>query len=163
MYLSNRSANIGQISASIFQQQSHSLLFVTSTAANPCTEVSCEDPSLKINTSPPLIPRLRSPSKEDPLSPLPGLYTQEEQQRANEDNPPFPADPLVLEDSMVNNRDVKDWENSNETKHDTPEQELVPPDVEHPLCEVFLAPRLHAEETAAHVYHLPGKEEREPS
>jgi len=68
----------------------------------------------------------------------------------------------MLEDDVVDDRDVESREDSNEASHDGPEQELVAPDIVHPLGEVLRRLGLHAEERAAHVDHLPGEEESEP-
>lgn len=68
----------------------------------------------------------------------------------------------MSEDTMVDHRDVEQREDSDEACHDGPEEELVAPDVVHPLCEVQLGARLHAEEAAAEIDHLPGQEEGEP-
>lgn len=58
---------------------------------------------------------------------------------------------------------VEGREYGNEAGDHSPEEERVPPHVVHPLGEVFFASRLHTEEAAAHVDHLPGQEEGEPS
>lgn len=66
------------------------------------------------------------------------------------------------ENGVVDDRDVQDGENGDETEHDGEEQELVPPDIACPLGEVLVRSWLHHEERAAHVQHLPRKEQREP-
>lgn len=68
----------------------------------------------------------------------------------------------MLEHAVVDNRDVDDREGKNETSHDTKEEELVAPDIMHPLSKDFLRVGLHLEEAAAQVHHLPGEEEGEP-
>lgn len=98
----------------------------------------------------------------DPLAPLPRFDAEEKESRLNEDDAPFPGDTSMLEDNVVEARNIQEWEDGDETSHDGPEQELVAPDVVHPLGEVFLGPGLHAEEAAAHINHLPGEEEGEP-
>ena len=69
----------------------------------------------------------------------------------------------MLEDTVVDDRDVQNRESENEASHDTEEEELVAPDIVHPLGEVALGVRLHLEEAPAEVHHLPGEEECEPS
>ena len=59
---------------------------------------------------------------------------------------------------MVDDWDVKYREDEDEAEDDGGEQELVAPDVEHPLGEIAVGLGLHAEETAAGVDHLPGEE-----
>ena len=68
----------------------------------------------------------------------------------------------MLENTVVDNRDVDDRECKNETSHDTKEEELVAPDIMHPLGIAFLGVGLHVEEAAAQMHHLPGEEEGEP-
>merc|ERR1712093_889032 len=68
----------------------------------------------------------------------------------------------MSEDSIVQDGDVECGEDSDETRDDRPEQELVAPDIDGPLREILCGFGLHAEEGAAHVDHLPGWEEREP-
>lgn len=68
----------------------------------------------------------------------------------------------MFEDVVVDDGNVQGGEDGDETRNDGPEEELVPPDVDHPLGKVALAAGLHAEETAAHVDHFPGQEQREP-
>lgn len=98
----------------------------------------------------------------NPLAPLPTLNTKEEKHSFDQDHTPFPGDTAVLEDFVVDNRNVQDGEGEYETGHDSEEQELVAPDIVHPLREVALGVGLHLEEAAAEVHHLPGEEEREP-
>lgn len=68
----------------------------------------------------------------------------------------------MLEDTVVDDRDIQDGEGKNETSHDAKEEDLVTPDIMHPLGEAALGVRLHLEEAAAEVHHLPGEEESEP-
>lgn len=68
----------------------------------------------------------------------------------------------MLENTVVDDRDIENGESKHEAGHDTPEQEPVAPDIEHPLGEVALRLGLHAEETASKVDHLPGEEEGKP-
>jgi len=68
----------------------------------------------------------------------------------------------MFEHLVVDDWDVKNREDGDETGHDTPEQELVTPNIVEPLGEVLLRARLHAEKGAAHVHHLPGQEQGEP-
>ena len=98
----------------------------------------------------------------DPLSPFPGLTASKEQNSFYKHDTPFPANSRVLEHYMIKRWDIQRWENRDEASDDGPEQELIAPDVISPLREVLLAFWLHAEKGAAHINHLPGKEEREP-
>lgn len=66
------------------------------------------------------------------------------------------------ENIVVDDGDVEDGEQGHEADDDGGEEELVAPDVEHPLRPGTVGARLHAEEAAAQVYHLPRQEEREP-
>lgn len=68
----------------------------------------------------------------------------------------------MFEDTVIDDRDVDNGEGENETSHDTEEEELVAPDIMHPLGVTFLRVGLHLEEAVAQVHHLPGKEEGEP-
>lgn len=68
----------------------------------------------------------------------------------------------MLEDNRVDDRDVDEGEHGDEASDNSPEEELVAPDVNHPLSEVLLGLGLHAEEGAAQVDHFPGEEEGEP-
>lgn len=97
-----------------------------------------------------------------PLAPLPRFDTQEKQHRLDKHNTPFPGDTRVLEDTVVDDGDVQNGERKHEASHDPAEEEAVAPDVVHPLREVALRVRLHAEEAAPQVDHLPRQEEREP-
>ena len=63
---------------------------------------------------------------------------------------------------MVDDRNIQQRKDRHEAKHDTPEQELVLPHINHPLREIALTLWLHAEETASEVHQLPRQEEREP-
>ena len=101
-------------------------------------------------------------TEEDALAPLPGFNTKEEERSFYEDNAPFPTDTGVLEYHMVDDGNIEQGEDGDEASHDGPEEELVAPYVVHPLCEIFLGARLHAEEAAAHVHHFPGEEQGEP-
>lgn len=124
-------------------------------------EILPKDPTLEILRD--ATSELPRPAAEvDPLRPLPRLDAEEEHNRFGQDDAPFPGDARVLEDDVVDHRDVQRWEDSDEAGDDGPEQELVAPDVDHPLRKVLLALRLHAEEGPPHVNHFPGEEEREP-
>lgn len=68
----------------------------------------------------------------------------------------------MLEDNVVDDRDVEGWEDGDETSDDGPEKELIAPDIVHPLREVQLTAWDHSEERASGVYHLPREEESEP-
>jgi hypothetical protein len=96
------------------------------------------------------------------LGELPGLDTTEEETGGDEDDGPLPGDALVLEHGVADDGDVLDGEEGDEAEHDGPEEELVAPDIVHPLGEVELGAGLHAEERSALVNHLPGEEEGEP-
>jgi hypothetical protein len=140
------------------------LLFVArAICANGSAKVALEYSLLEINRAPPASAILDlAPPKEDTLAELPALNTEEEEESCHEDNAPLPADALVPEDRVVDDGNVEDGEDCNETEHDGEEQEFVPPDVACPLREVLCGSRLHHEERAAHVQHLPCKEQREP-
>lgn len=96
------------------------------------------------------------------LGELPGLDAAEEEAGGDEDDGPLPGDSLVLEDSVADDGDVLDGEEGDEAEHDGPEEELVAPDIVHPLGEVELGAGLHAEERSSLVNHLPGEEEGKP-
>lgn len=99
---------------------------------------------------------VRLATEVNTLAPLPGLDAKEEQNGLDEHNAPLPGDSRVLEHTVVDDGDIQNREREDETGHDTPEQEAVAPDVEHPLGEVALRVGLHAEETSAQIDHLPG-------
>lgn len=99
----------------------------------------------------------------DTFSPLPALNAQEKEECLNEDDAPLPGDGSMLQDDIIDDRDVDEREHGNESSNDGPEEELVAPDINNPLGEVTLAARLHAEERTAHVDHFPGQEQGEPS
>lgn len=103
------------------------------------------------------------PSEVDPLGPLPRLDAQEEKKGRDEDDAPFPADPGMFEDIMVDDRNIQGRKDGNETSDDGPEQEAITPDIVHPLGKILFAPWLHTEEAATHIDHFPGEEERKPS
>ena len=105
----------------------------------------------------------RSTAEKDTLTPFPGLNTSKKEDCLDEHNGPFPADPSMLEDHVVDDRDIEDGENGDKSSHNRPEQELIAPDIVYPLGEVLLRLGLHAEERAAHVDHLPGEEKGKPS
>lgn len=105
----------------------------------------------------------RLTTEVDPLAPLPALNTKEEQHCLDKDNTPLPGDTAVLEDLVVDDWDVQDRESEDETSHDSEEEELVAPDVMHPLREVALGVGLHLEKAAAEIHHFPGEEEGKPS
>ena len=102
------------------------------------------------------------PPEENPLGKLPRLHAREKQTRADKHNPPLPRYPLVFKHSLVDDGDIKQGEEGDEADHDGPEEELVAPDVVHPLRQVELGAGLHAEKRAAHVNHFPRQEQREP-
>lgn len=87
----------------------------------------------------------RSTTEKDALTPLPSLDTGKEEDCFNEHDGPFPADTGMLEDHVVDNRDIEDREDGDEARHDGPEQKLVAPDIVHPLGEVLFGSGLHAE------------------
>lgn len=68
----------------------------------------------------------------------------------------------MLEYFVVNYRDVEGWKYCDKTSDDGPKQELVTPNVEHPLRKVLFTLWLHPEERAPHIDHLPGKEKGKP-
>lgn len=112
-----------------------------------------------------------SPTKKDPLTPLPAFHTEQEEQGLDEDNTPLPGDTGVFEDDVVDNGDIQNRESKDKPSHDTEEQEPVTPDVLRPLHREILglgaAPRVrwrwvHVEEAAAQVHHFPGEQQREP-
>jgi hypothetical protein len=105
---------------------------------------------------------LRHACEVDPLGKLPRFDTEEEEERRDEDDPPFPADTSVSEDIMIDDRDIQDREDGKKTSYDSPEQELVAPNIRHPLGKVPLTVRLHAKEAPTHVNHFPSQEKREP-
>ena len=105
---------------------------------------------------------LRHSPEVDALSPFPRLNTEEEENGGDEDDTPFPADTLMLEDHLVDDRDVKDGEDGDKPGHDSEEEELVTPYIDHPLGEVLLRARLHAEKGTTHIDHLPREEEGKP-
>lgn len=96
------------------------------------------------------------------LAKLPSLNSDEEEECSDEDYTPLPADPRVPEHGSIDNRDVQYWEDCDESAHDREEEELVAPHIMEPLGEVLVGTGLHHEERAAHVDHLPRKEDREP-
>lgn len=102
-------------------------------------------------------------SEVDALAPLPQLDTSEEERREDEDNSPFPINWRVFEDYLVDDRDVDNWEDGDETGDDGPEEEWVSPDVDGPDSVWVSWFGLHAEERSSHVDHLPGEEQGEPS
>lgn len=52
----------------------------------------------------------------------------------------------MLKHNRIQHGYVKDRKHGNPPRHNRPEEELVSPDVVHPLREVFLGLGLHAEE-----------------
>lgn len=125
-------------------------------------EISLKHPALKVDAAPADTHLLILLPEVHPLGPLPGLNTEEEEDSSDEHNTPLPADSLVLEHRVADDRDVKDREDGDEAGADGEEEELVAPHIDDPLREVLFGAGLHAEEGAAHINHLPGKEEREP-
>ncbi|KAI6760523.1 hypothetical protein HG530_009383 [Fusarium avenaceum] len=127
------------------------------------SEILAEGALLKVHILPVSAIRLGSLTAEvDTLAELPSLNTGEEEEGGDKDNGPLPGDTLVLEDGVADNGDVLDGEEGDDTEHDGPEEELVAPDVVHPLSEVELGARLHAEERSSLVNHLPSEEKGEP-
>lgn len=115
-----------------------------------------------------------------PFRKLPCLNSSEEQKCRNDNDCPLPGDHLMLEHHTIDNRDVQCREDSNESKDDRPEEELVATNIVNPiqqsvcvrrlqhfndipLSEVLLAARLHPEKASSHVNQLPCKEQCEPS
>lgn len=105
---------------------------------------------------------MTGPSEVNALAPLPSLAASEEKKRFDKHHTPLPGDTDMFENNVIDHRDVQDREGRDESNHDAAEQKLVAPDVKHPLGEIALGTGLHAEETAAHIDHLPGEEESEP-
>jgi hypothetical protein len=70
--------------------------------------------------------------EEYPLRELPGLNASEEEDRRDENNGPLPRDHLVLEDHMVDDRDVKGRKDGDEAEDDGPEEESVTANVIDP-------------------------------
>lgn len=127
------------------------------------SHVLAESPLLEIHILPVSALGLASlATEEDTLDELPSFDTTEEEAGGDEDNGPLPGNTLVLEDGVADDGDVLDREESNDTEDNGPEEELVAPDVVHPLSEVELGAGLHAEERSSLVNHLPGQEEGEP-
>jgi hypothetical protein len=140
------------------------LLVALAIRANRRAEIPLKHALLQVDRAPPATTHLRIiPSEEDALAKLPALNAEEEQECSDKDNTPLPADALVSEHGIVDDRDIQDGEDGNEPEYNREEQELVPPDVAGPLGEVLCGSGLHHEERAAHVQHLPRKEQREPS
>lgn len=135
-------------------------LLVTA-GARSTLEVVAKSASLQIGLD--VCNFLGLPAIVDSLCPLPCFDAKEEENGFNEDNAPFPANTRVFEHNCVEPRDVDDREHGNETRNNSPEQELIAPDVNHPLRKVTLALGLHAEEGSAHIDHFPGEEECKPS
>lgn len=81
---------------------------------------------------------LRLASEINALTKLPQLDAAEKENGFNDDNAPFPRDSGVLEDNIVDDGDIEHREGRDETKHDTAKQELVAPDIVHPLREIQL-------------------------
>lgn len=135
---------------------------VTAVVARATLEVVTKDTLFNVHVLATTALLGRTAAKEDTLSPLPGFNTEEEEEGLDEDDGPLPADGCVLEDNVVETGNVDQREHGDETSNDGPEEERVAPNVVHPLSEVALAARLHAEERTTHVDHLPGEEEGEP-
>ena len=57
----------------------------------------------------------------------------------------------MLENDSAELRNIENREDGDEACHDRTEEKLVPPDVVHPLREVFLRVWLHSEERSAEV------------
>jgi hypothetical protein len=129
---------------------------------NRCAEIPVKHPALQIHTPPPNAGSLVLPPEIHPLTPLPRLHSQEEQNSRHKNNAPLPTNSSMFEDHMVDDRDIQHWENGDESGYDAAEQEFVPPNIIDPLREVFLRPGLHAEKGAAQIHHLPGEEQGEP-
>ena len=89
---------------------------------------------------------LGSAMKEDSLGPFPGFDADEEQNGLYRHDAPFPGDGLVFEDNIVQHGNIKDRKHRDPSGHDGPEEELVAPDIIHPLGKVFFGIGLHAEE-----------------
>ena len=87
-----------------------------------------------------------SATEEDSLGPFPGFDTNEEQDSLYCQYGPFPGDGFVFENDVVQHGYVENRKNGNPPSHDGPEEELVPPDIIHPLGEVLLGFGLHAKE-----------------
>lgn len=66
-----------------------------------------------------------SPTEVDPLCELPDFNASEEQHRRNDNDCPLPSNHLMLENHSVDHRNIESREDSDETKDDSPEEELV--------------------------------------
>lgn len=127
------------------------------------SEVLAKGPLLEVQVLPVgAVPAAGDVAVIDTLGELPELDTTKEETGGDEDDTPLPSDALVLEDGVADDRDVLEREEGDEAEHDGPEEELVAPDIMHPLGEVLLGAGLHAEEGSSLVNHLPGEEQREP-
>lgn len=131
------------------------------TSASRLLLITIRRPLSRVRIQPRLLLTL-PPAEKDPLHELIQLNPQKEQGRLDKHNPPLPRDRRMSKHLVVDNGDINKREDSDEAGHNGPEEELVPPDVVHPLCEVLLGFGLHAEEAAAHVDHFPREEESEP-
>lgn len=99
----------------------------------------------------------------DSLAPFPSLGSNQEEKNTSHRQTPLPSDWVVEEDLVIDNRNVDDWENSNETTNNGPEQELVVPKVDGGL----LPPRVvsvlsHVEQGVGWVNTLPSKDKGTP-
>jgi hypothetical protein len=102
----------------------------------------------------------RPMAEEHSFPPFPCFGSRKD--RFDEDDSPFPRDPRVLKDIVIDDWNVKGGEDGDEAGNDGPEQELVAPHVVHPLGEVLVALGLHSKEAAPHVDHLPSEEQGKP-
>ena len=64
----------------------------------------------------------------------------------------------MLKHDMVKYWYVKSREDGHESGDDSPEQELVVPNINGTFCEVLRALGLHFKERTPHIDHLPGQE-----
>lgn len=138
-----------------------SFLLVVLVSADSGAEVALENAGLEINRAPPASSGILL-LEVLALAKLPSLDADKEQECGDENHSPLPADARVPEHDGVDDGDVQDGEDGDECAHDGEEQELVAPHVVEPLGEVLVGARLHHEEGAAHVNHLPREEDGEP-
>ncbi|GJC93041.1 hypothetical protein ColKHC_01867 [Colletotrichum higginsianum] len=98
---------------------------------------------------------------EGALDELPGLDTDDVEEREADDDAPLPRDANVLEKGGVERRDVDDGEDGKGADDDGPEEELVVIDVLEE-GELALAVGVQAEHGSAQVLELPGRDEDDP-
>lgn len=99
---------------------------------------------------------------EETFAPLPRLNPRKEQPGSDEHNAPFPTNAFVFEDLGIDDRDIEHGKERHKTEHNSPEKELVAPDIVCPLRKVLLRVGLHAEQGSSLINHLPSQEEGKP-